>query len=210
MVTARVYPQAFAQISAGEVDWPNETGLKMALMGTGFSFDDTHDGWADISANDYGSATGYTAGGEALTTKAVTETDSSALTARADSTAYAVGDIVRTGTDSGRVFLCVVAGTSAGTEPAGMATSDFLERVTDNTVTWINIGSAITIYDADAVSWTGLDQTGTVGAVIYNDDGVNEPLLVFIDFETTETPTDLTVTPPGEGYMVFAGGGALA
>lgn len=90
-----------------------------------------------------------------------------------------------------------------------MATSAFLASVTDGTVTWVNIGAAITVYDADPVEWNGLDETGTLGAVIYNDDGANEPLLVFIDFEATETPTDLTVTPPGEGYMVFAGGGAL-
>lgn len=209
MVTARVYPQAFAALTAGEVDWPNEAGLKMALMGTGFTFNDTHDSWADISANDYGSATGYTAGGTALTTKTMTEVDSSTLTARANTTAYVEGDIRRTGTDSGRVFLCIVAGTSAGSEPGGMATLAFLASIADGGVTWVNIGAAITVYDADPVAWTGLDQTGTLGAVIYNDDGANEPLLVFIDFEATETPTDLTVTPPGEGYMVFAGGGAL-
>lgn len=209
MVTAKVYPQAQAAFSAGEIDWPNEAGLKMALMGTGFSFDDTHDSWADIAANDYGSATGYTAGGEALTTKTVTESDSSVLTARANSTAYVVGDVVRTATDSERVFLCVVAGTSDASEPAGMATLGTFREITDGTVVWVNVGSGITIFDADAVSWTGLDQTGTVAAVVYNDDGVNEPLIVCLEFDTTETPTDITVTPPGEGYLVAAAGAGL-
>jgi hypothetical protein len=209
MPSVKVYPQAQAAFSAGEIDWPNEAGLKMALMGTGFSFDDTHDSWADISANDYGSGTGYTPGGEALTTKAVAETDSSALTARANTTAYVVGDLVRTAADSGRVFYCVAAGTSAASEPGGMATLAFLDRITDGTVVWVNVGSAITVYDSDLVAWTGLDQTGTPAAVIYNDDGVNEPLVCAIIFDSTQTPTQITVTPPGPGWFAAAAGGAI-
>ena len=209
MVTARLYPQAFAYLSNGEIDWPDETTLKVALMDATFNFDDTHDTWADVSASDYSSASGYTAGGQVITTPAISEVDSSTLTARANSTAYAVGDIVRTGTDSGRVFVCTVAGTSTSSEPGGMATAAFLASITDGTVTWVNIGSAITVFDGDAVSWTGLDQTGTNAAVIYNDDGVNEPLIAYLDFQATETPTDLTITPPATGYFYLVGGGAL-
>jgi len=209
MVATRWYPQAFAYIANGEIDWADETTLKVALMDATFNFDDSHDTWSDVSASDYSSATGYTAGGDTITTPTVIETDSSALTARADSTAYTVGDVVRTSSDSGRVFLCVVAGTSAGSEPGGMITLGTFREIADNTVTWVNIGSAITSFDGDAVSWTGLDQTATNAAVIYNDDGANEPLIAYIDFETSETPTDMTITPPAEGYVFMAGGGAI-
>jgi len=209
MVATRVYPQTFARILAGEINWASETTLKVALMDATFAFNDTHDVWANVSASDYSSATGYTAGGELVTTPTTTETDSSTLTARANTTAYTVGDLVRTATDSGRVFLCVVAGTSAASEPGGMATLGTFRELTDGSAVWVNIGSAVTVLDGDAVSWTGLDQSATNAAVLYNDDGVNEPLIAYIDFEASETPTDLTITPPGEGYVVLAGGGAI-
>jgi hypothetical protein len=200
-------------IANATVDWDDNAGqdVKVALMGTGHSFNDAHDFWDDVSANDYSSATGYSAGGEEITTRALVETDSSALSARANTTAYVVGDIVRTASDSGRVFLCVEAGTSAGSEPGGMSTLGTLRELTDGTAVWVNVGSAITILDGDAVSWTGLDQTGTVGAVIYRDTGTpsTSPLLGYIDFEATETPTDLTITPPAEGYLAIPSGGAL-
>jgi hypothetical protein len=193
-----------------EFDWDTDT-IKIALMGTGYSFDDAHDFWNDISANDYGSATGYTAGGDTIATRAITQTDSSALTARVNSTAYVIGDIVRTATDSTRAFLCVVAGTSAASEPGGMATLGTLREIADGGVTWVNVGRAITILDGAANAWTGLDQTGTVAAVVYWDSTVatTSVLICAILFGQTETPTDLTVTPPGEGYVVMPSGAAL-
>lgn len=210
MVAARWYPQGLGALANGDVDWDLDT-IKVALMQDTFVFDDTHDFWDDVSASDYDSATGYTAGGETIANAAVTESDSSVLTARANSTAYVVGDVVRTATDSDRVFVCVAAGTSDASEPAGMATLGTMREITDGTVVWVNVGNAITILDGDAVSWTGLDQAGTDGAVIYKDTGTpsTSPLLGFIDFETTETPTDLTITPPAEGYLAIPSGGAL-
>lgn len=209
-VTTRWYPQAVGAFSDATIDWDTDT-IKLALMGTGFTFNDAHDFWDDISANDYGSATGYTAGGSTIGTRAIVETDSSALTARANSTAYVVGDVVRTATDSSRAFLCVSAGTSAASEPGGMATLGTLREITDGTVVWVNGGSAITKLDGDPVTWTTLDQTGTKGAVVYKDTTVatTSPLIAYIDFGTTETPTQITVTPPTEGYVAVLSGGAL-
>ncbi len=210
MVATRWYPQGLGEALGGGVDWVADT-IKVALMQDAFAFNDAHDFWDDVSASDYDSASGYTAGGETIANAAITESDSSVLTARANSTAYVVGDIVRTATDSDRVFLCVVAGTSDASEPAAMATLGFLREVTDGGVVWVNIGNAVTVLDGDAVSWTGLDQAGTDGAVIWKDTGTpaTSPLLGYIDFETTETPTELTITPPDEGYLLLGGGGAL-
>lgn len=210
MVATRWYPQGFGEIAGGTVDWVNDT-IKLALMGTGYVYDDAHDFWDDVSANDYGSASGYVAGGETITTRAITESDSSVLTARANTTAYVVGDIVRTAADSNRVYLCVVAGTSDASQPAGMGTLGTLREITDGSVVWVNVGRAVTILDGDAVAWTGLDQTGTDAAVIWKDTGTpaTSPLLGAIEFDTTETPTELTVTPPAEGYLLIPSGGAL-
>lgn len=44
-------------------------------------------------------------------------------TARANSHAYILGDIIKVATNPGRVFFCTVAGTSAGSEPAGYASA---------------------------------------------------------------------------------------
>ena len=210
VVAAQWYPQGMGAFMRGEIDWVADD-VKIALMDSVFTFDDAHDFWDDISASDYSSASGYTADGDSLASNAVVETDSSALTARANTTAYVVGDIVRTAADSTRVFLCVVAGTSAGSEPGGMATLGSLREIVDSGVTWVNVGRGVTILDADANAWTGLDQTGTDAAVIYMDSTVDStsPLLGYISFGQVETPTDLTVTPPAEGYLLIPSGVVL-
>jgi hypothetical protein len=43
----------------------------------------------------------------------------SAATARANTTAYTVGNIIKVASNSGRVFFCTTSGTSAGSEPGG-------------------------------------------------------------------------------------------
>lgn len=50
--------------------------FQIILMQTGFTFDkDAHHNYADISANELGTANGYTAGGNVLTGVAVVEND---------------------------------------------------------------------------------------------------------------------------------------
>jgi hypothetical protein len=55
------------------------------------------------------------------------------VTARANSTAYVVGDIRKVASNPGRLFFCSTAGTSAGSEPAGYATAIDGGSVTDGT-----------------------------------------------------------------------------
>lgn len=57
----------------------------------------------------------------------------SAVTARANSTAYAVGDVRKVASNPGRIFFCTTAGTSAGSEPVGYASAVDGGSVTDNT-----------------------------------------------------------------------------
>ena len=58
------------------------------------------------------------------------------VAARANSTAYSLGDIRRPSTPSGKLFVVTTAGTSAGSEPGGFTGSSDGDSVTDNTVTW--------------------------------------------------------------------------
>jgi len=58
------------------------------------------------------------------------------VTARANITAYSIGDFIKVASNAGRVFRCTTAGTSAGSEPAGYATAADGDSVTDNTATF--------------------------------------------------------------------------
>jgi hypothetical protein len=71
------------------------------------------------------------ASGSALT--ASTQAWDSAATARGDSTAYTLGQAIKLASNSGRIFFCTTAGTSAGSEPAGYASAVDGGSVTDGT-----------------------------------------------------------------------------
>lgn len=75
------------------------------------------------------------ASGSALT--ADTSAWDSQLTARANSTTYAVGDIRKVASNSGRAFIVTAqTGASAGSEPAGFASAADGDAITDGNVTW--------------------------------------------------------------------------
>jgi len=55
------------ELGLGTIDWEADT-LKITLH-TSYTPDiDAHEGWADVSATEYGTGDGYTAGGETLAT----------------------------------------------------------------------------------------------------------------------------------------------
>jgi hypothetical protein len=100
--------------------------------------------WFDVEY--LGSATSpkgsYVRGGKAnvLASGSVLTADTSAwdgaATARANSHAYNVGDVIKTASNAGRVFFCTVAGTSASSEPGGYATAVDGGLITDGTATF--------------------------------------------------------------------------
>jgi hypothetical protein len=53
------------------------------------------------------------------------------VTARANTTAYVVGDVRKVASNTGRIFICTTAGTSAGSEPGGYASAVDGGSVTD-------------------------------------------------------------------------------
>ncbi len=56
-----------------------------------------------------------------------------ATATRANTTVYALGNIIKLASNVGRVFVCTTAGTSAGSEPAGYASAVDGGSVTDGT-----------------------------------------------------------------------------
>jgi hypothetical protein len=73
----------------------------------------------------------------AMTAAAAVTSDTSAwdsvATARANSTAYALGDARSVSSNTGRIFFCTTAGTSSGSLPAGYASAADGGSVTDGT-----------------------------------------------------------------------------
>ncbi len=73
----------------------------------------------------------FVAANTALT--ASTQAWDSLVTARVNSTAYILGDTIKTSNNAGRIFFCTTAGTSSSSEPAGYASAVDGGSVTDGT-----------------------------------------------------------------------------
>lgn len=209
MVASKWYGNGLKAFLAGDIDFDADT-IKGALVQAAYTPSQAHDFWNDVSGNE-ASGTGYTAGGQALTTAAVSLTDDSAASAWQASTAYSVGDIVRPTVANGHIYKCIVAGTSGASEPTWPTTADL--QVVDNTVTWREVGTGFIIIDSDQVQWTITDPGGLTARylVIYKDTGTpsTSPLILYVDFEGDETAGGggtFTVTPPAGGWgRVFPG-----
>jgi len=99
-----------------------------------------------IGASYFGTA-GSTLGSRVSSTKATPITAAANLpastaawdskaTARANGTVYALGNLIKLASNPGRLFICTVAGTSAGSEPAGYASAVDGGVVVDNSATF--------------------------------------------------------------------------
>jgi len=210
---AYMYGKAFANLLGGEVladalgtDWLSDT-IKASLHTATYSPNrDTHETKADLTNEVTG--TGYSAGGVALASKTITYTPANSwATQWAVGTAYAVGDIVRPTAGNGRLYRCIVAGTShASVQPTWPTVSG--QTVTDNTVTWAEIGSGVTQLDAADPSWTTATISGIRYMVIYKDSGTanTSPLLFLIDFGSDQQVTNGTFTAqlPALGLLTHA------
>lgn len=171
--------------------------LRMALVGSAYTPNaDTHDFWDDVSANEI-SGTGYSAGGQALASKTVTQTAANSWgTTWAAATAYQVGDVVRPTTGNGFLYRAIVAGTShTVTEPTWPTTIG--QTVTDNGVTWQCAGRRIVVFDAADPSWPNSTLSGVRYGVVYNRTPATDatrPLLCYLDFGSNQSTNNGTFT----------------
>lgn len=125
--------------------WNTTTGSAVTLTVHGIlsaaALPNNDEVWIDCS---YLGTAGSTLASSATTTKAnilaanaavtaSTQAWDSAVTARANTHAYVLGDFIKVATNPGRVFICTTAGTSAGSEPGGYASAVDGGSVTDNT-----------------------------------------------------------------------------
>lgn len=200
MGATNLYGKAHANMLGGEasgdsfaIDFLSDT-IKCSLHTSTYSPNlDTHETFADVT-NEV-SGTGYTAGGVTLGSKTITYTAANSWgTTWAASTAYSVGQVVRPTTGNGRLYMCIVAGTSAGTEPTWPTTSR--ATVTDNTATWAEIGRGITQIDAGDPQWTGATISSIKYAVYRKDTGTasTSPLIALQDLDGPHSVTNGTFT----------------
>jgi hypothetical protein len=204
VAASEVYGHAYSQGFQKKIDFLNDT-VKLALMGAGYTpaiGADTF--WNDILANEI-SGTGYTAGGQAIASPTITETAANAWAlTRANTTAYIYGDVVKPSGGNGFLYMCVVAGTSAGAPPSFPTAIG--ATVTDGTVTWCNMGSTITVFSSASVSWTTSTITASFAVLYDAQTGVatTEPLINLQTFAAPESDTAGTfVVAPDATYGWF-------
>jgi hypothetical protein len=168
---------------------------------------DTHQNVSDLT-NELTTAGGYTVGGIAVGTPAMTYTAANSWgNVRANSTAYVVGDVYRPAATNGFVYRCVVAGTSAGAPPTfGLILGG---ATVDGTATFELVGSGINAFTCTNPSWP----TATFGPCRYavlsdRQTGVaaTEPLIGLIDFLADKTAgggTFQITVHPTQGVLTF-------
>jgi hypothetical protein len=189
---AQWYRQALSKFLNKEADWDSDA-MTVTLHNATYTPNlDTHAYVSDLT-NELGTAGGYTAGGVTLASLTRTYTAANSWgTSRANSTAYAVGDVVRPSTGNGFLYRCAVAGTSNSTPPTfgtvlGRETADGGA----STVVWENVGSGIIVLDAADPSWSSPFTAGPFRYAVISDrtpgTAATQPLCGLIDFGSNQT-----------------------
>lgn len=198
-VTSKVFGPALQSVWNGEIDFDTDTVKAMLCTSTYAPNLDTHRYKSAVTNEIVG--TGYTAGGVTLGSKTVVYTAANSwATARANSTAYALGDVVRPATGNGFLYKAVVAGTSAASIPTYPTVVG--QTVTDGGVTWVNLGTGIFVLDAADPSWAGATFTARY-LIFYKSTGTDatSPLISLVDFGA-----DVSVTAGTFTYVIPATG----
>jgi hypothetical protein len=199
-VSINKYGKCYANLLGGEiagdtfgVDYLSDT-IKCSLHASTYTPNlDTHEVFSDVTNEVTG--TNYSAGGTTLGSKTVTYTAANSwATTWVTLTPQVVGDIVRPTAGNGHLYRCIVAGTTAAGQPTWPTVSG--QTVTDGTVTWAEIGRAVTQLDAADPSWASATISGIRYAVIYKSTGTGStsPLLWLIDFGADQSVTSGTFT----------------
>jgi hypothetical protein len=192
-VTTTPYRKYLASLHAASVNFTTDTIKAMLLTSSYTPNFDTHQ-YKDVSITNEIVGTGYTAGGVTLGSKSVTYTAANSWgTVWAVGTTYTAGQIVKptVGNQNGHIYLCQTAGTShATTEPTWPTTRG--ATVTDNTVTWEEVGLGITVVTSANPQWTSSTLTARYCAIYDDTPGSNKPLFVLVDFGADVSTTNGT------------------
>jgi hypothetical protein len=190
----KLYRRAALHFLNKEVDWDSDALVWTQHTATYTPNQDTHEFVSDLT-NELTTGGGYTAGtagGGGLAIASPTRTFTAANSwgvSRANSTAYAVGDVVRPATGNGFLYMAAVAGTSGGsipTYPTVVGTT-----VADGGVTWECIGSGINVYGCSDPTWTAPYTAGPARYAVLSDrtsgSNATNPLIGYVDYGSDKT-----------------------
>lgn len=189
------YGSALAKLANKEADIDTDT-IKAALVSSSYTPNrDTHDYWDDVVANEV-TGTNWAANGVTLANVVIgVVAANSWATARANSTAYTVGQVVRPSTGNGFLYMCITAGTSGGSAPT--YPTSYGGTVTDGTVTWLCVARGAMRMDADDISVATVTVSGARYMVFYDRSPASDatrPLLGYLDFGSDQSATAGTVS----------------
>lgn len=199
-VTSEPFHTLAAQLAAGNIKYLASGGdtIKCALFTSAPTL--TTASYSSLTG-EVSSGGGYTTGGTSLSSFTVTATEANSWgTTAATSTPYSLGNIVRPSTGNGYLYLCVAAGTSGGSAPSWGTVVG--ETTTDGTVTWENIGDAITVFSSGNASWTSSTITASYAVIYDSTSGYN---IVMINFGGSQSDSNgtFTVSPDAVGGWFF-------
>jgi hypothetical protein len=184
------------------VDWYASAPLKMVnaevdlddnmtwtLHTSSYALDRFADDYVNDLTNELATGGGYTSGGisAGVVNRTLTVANSWA-TQRANSTAYALGDVVRPAAANGFLYRATSAGTTAASIPTYPTVLG--QTVTDGGVVWECYGRAIVVFTAtNQPSWATATFTG-VRYLVLSDrtagTAATQPLIAVTDFVTNQ------------------------
>lgn len=189
----KMFPNAMLSILDKKIDF-NSDALVWTLHASGLSSVLATAVNASDLTNELSAGGGYTvgtAGGGGLAAAGVSMTLTVANSwgvSRANTTAYALGDIVRPATGNGFLYRCSTAGTSGGSIPTYPTVIG--QTVTDGGAQWECIGSAIVVCNATDPVWASFTAGPARYAVLSDRTPgtlATDPLIAYVDFITDKT-----------------------
>lgn len=206
-VTGNFFRNAIAKAFNKEIDFDTDT-IKVMLCTSTYTPDlDAH--IYKSSVTNEVSGTGYTAGGATLASASSTYTAANSWgTARANSTAYTLGQIVRPATGNGFLYQVSTAGTSGASIPTYPTVIG--QTVTDGGVTWTCVGSGILALDGADTSWASSTITARYAVIYDSTPGTDatRPLIALINFGADMSSTAgtflITWDAAGIAYVIIA------
>lgn len=177
------YRSAPVKLLNKEADLDSDS-LKATLHTSTYALDRAAHAYVSDLTNELAASGGYSTGGVTLSGVSVTKTEADSWgTARANSTAYTVDQVVRPATGNGFLYRCVVAGTSGGSIPTYPTVVG--NTVADGGVTWENVGRAIIVLTFTSPSWATATFTGARYMVVSDrtpGTAATQPLIGVVDF----------------------------
>jgi hypothetical protein len=182
------YRQNLTKVFDKQIDW-NSDALKWTLHTSTYTPNqDTHVFQSDLT-NELSTAGGYTAGGLALASGTMVYTAANSWgVARANSTAYALGDVFRPAATNGFLYCVVTAGTSGGAPPTFPTVVG--TTVTDGTAVIECVGSGIVVLGCTDPTWSAATFGPCRYAVLADTTpgtAATNPLIGYVDFVTDKT-----------------------